>query len=135
MFSRLTGWLGRQGICAIVGAIAGAFTGAIFGLWLAAMTHSVLVGQALAVGLVLGLIAWMGILFLLLAMGHYSLSSVLIPSLVTCVVASVVTALSVNAVHHPDEGVLMGWILGFLIGRLFCAACKRSVATAIGVNR
>jgi len=129
----LAGWLSRAGICAITGALAGSFTGTVFGLALAvAPGHHVVAWQALAVGAALGLIAWVGVLCLLLAMGHYLLSSVLKPSLVTCLVVSVVTAWLVNLIHRPGLGMLIGWIVGFLIGRLFCAACA---ARAIGVQQ
>ena len=134
--SRLMGWLSQQGICAITGSLAGSFSGGIFGLWLATMpAHGVLARQALVIGGALGLIAWFGILFLLLASSQYALHTILIPSLVTSLVASIATAVVLNAIHLSDEGILIGWILGFLIGRLFCAACKGQVINVIGVKR
>ncbi|HZZ17588.1 MAG TPA: hypothetical protein VFE08_16695 [Candidatus Sulfotelmatobacter sp.] len=133
MLSGFARWLSYSGICAITGALAGSFTGTVFGLALAPVpTHSVPVWQALAVGAGLGLIAWFGILCLLLAMGHYSLSSVLLSSLVTCLVASIATAWVVNLVHRPYLGMMLGWLAGFLIGRLFCALCR---LTKMGVAK
>lgn len=133
MLSGLAKWLSGAGICAITGALAGSFTGTVFGLSLiVAPGYRVSAGQASWVGAALGLIAWIVILWLLLVMGHYLLNSVLVPSLVTCLVVSVVTTWVVNLVHQPGFGPLIGWIVGFLLGRLFCLTCKWNVA---GVNR
>lgn len=86
--------------------------------------HRVLTWQAMAAGLALGLIAWVVILFLLYMVANYSLGSIFLSSLVTCLLASVATALIVNSLHHRQYlGMLVGWIVGFAIGRMLCAAC------------
>jgi hypothetical protein len=124
MLTGLARWLSYSGICAVTGSLAGSFTGLIFGLTLLpAPANGVPSGFALAVGAGLGILAWGVVMFLLVMMGRYRFDEVFFPSLFTCIVVSILTALIVNALHSPFAGMLIGWVLGYLVGRAFCALC------------
>jgi hypothetical protein len=115
MFSGMRSWLSRSGICALTGSLAGSIAGMICGLALLAVpSHTIPFQQALQIGIVLGIVVWLIVLFLLLAFGRYSAGAVLWPSLFTCLLVSIVTVLIVNALHQTYLGMLLGWIIGFL---------------------
>jgi hypothetical protein len=123
--TRFISFLSRSGICAVAGSIAGSIAGLIFGLALLAVpSHTLPAQQALPIGLILGILAWIAVLFLLFAVGRYSLRSVLWQSLLTCLLTSIFTVLIVNALHQTFLGMLIGWIVGFMVGRALCALCR-----------
>lgn len=125
MLSRLVQWVSNSGICAVAGSIAGGIAGLMFGLsMLAFPSHTLTLRQALLIGAILGIVAWLAVLFLLLAFGRYSARTVLWRSFVTCVLASIFTVLVINALHLTLLGMLVGWIIGFLIGRALCTLCQ-----------
>lgn len=121
-------WLSKFGICAIVGAIAGSLTGMMFGLTLVAQpTHTLSFHDALLASILLGLLDWVVVVIALVVFGGYQLSVILFPSFVTCMVASICTALLLNTLHRPFAGMfgmLIGWFLGLAIGFLFCRICR-----------
>lgn len=122
--SRLYGFIATAGICAVSGAIAGAFAGGLFGLVEfvtpnPAFPRPVLL--AIAVGL--SLIAWLGVLVIVGMFGNYGVLAIASRSLVTCVATGILTVLLVHATNAGLAGMLLGWILGFVVGKAFCQLC------------
>jgi hypothetical protein len=125
MFSLLKQWLSRQGICALCGSIAGSFTGFVFGLAHAASPmFDPTVKQAVIVGMALGLLAWVGILFFIGVLADYGVWQIFWQTFVNSELTSIITVLVIRAVHAKSAGMLIGWVIGFLVGRALCAACK-----------
>jgi hypothetical protein len=125
MSSSLKLWLSRSGICAATGSIAGSMAGLLFGLSLLPVpVHTIPFRHAVIIGAILGIIAWAFVLFLLLAFEKYSPRAILLPSFVTSFLAGILTVLVVNAIHRTFLGMLLGWIIGFLVGRALCQLCK-----------
>ncbi len=120
-------WLARSGICTIVGIIAGSFTGLLFGpLLLGAPKHQIPVYLAAGLGLILGLLSWLLVLWMLGVMTDYIVGDVALPVLLNCLLASTLTALWVNFLHRPYLAMPLGWIIGFAVGRLLCVICGTS---------
>src|ERR1039457_2733902 len=95
--SAILRWLSRSGICAVAGSIGGSIAGLVFGLVLLAVpAHTIAFREALPIGAFLGVVAWLAVLFLLLVFGRYSPRAVVGQSFVTCMLASILTALAVN---------------------------------------
>ncbi len=133
MLSGLVRWIGRQGVCAVAGSIAGSFTGMIIGLALmAAPSHALPVGKALVVGVMLGIISWFLVLLFLIVFGRYLLRDIVWQSFVTCLLAGIFTVLIVNALRQPYLGMIVGWLVGFLIGKALCAACNSQAVRSEG---
>src|ERR1035441_5123609 len=110
----LTKWLSRAGICALCGSIAGAFSGFIFGLArLGAPSFHPAIELTIIVGVVLGLVAWVGILFFIGILADYGVWQIFWQALVNCELTSLLTVLVVGAIHATLSGMLIGWILGF----------------------
>ena len=125
MFSKLSRMLGSAGICAITGTIAGSIVGMIFGLsLLAAPGHHVSLKDAAEVGLILGLLAWVVVLFILIAFGRYAPRAVLLPTIPTCFVTAILTTCLTDLLRATLCGMILGWIVGFLVGRGFCMFCR-----------
>lgn len=124
--NRLAFLLSRFGPCALCGSIAGAGTGLVFGLTESAIpagSGPLPLRSVVAVGLLLGLLAYLGILLFIGILGNYGVRALLFPALGTCLLTALVTVLVVNRLDAGYFGALLGWLLGLMVGRLLCHAC------------
>ena|SRR5512140_3674070 len=125
--SSLYRFIATAGICAVAGAIAGAFVGGVFGLVEYAAPGVVFPGTVLlAVAVGLSLLAWFGILVIVGVFGNYGALAIARQSLVTAVITGILTVLLVHATHAGLAGMLLGWIVGFLVGKALCRLCAAS---------
>jgi hypothetical protein len=125
--STLYRFIASAGICAVSGAIAGAFVGGVFGLVRFVSPHvpiplAVLLGVAFA----LSLLAWLVVLTIVGVFGNYGVRAIAGRALVTTGITGILTVMLANAAHAGLGGMLLGWVIGFLIGRALCAACAAS---------
>jgi len=124
----LTTWLNRFGPCALCGAIAGGLTGFIFGFTQWAIPGIPLpVHVALNVGIMLGLLAYLAILFFIGVLGNFGVQQLLWPALFTSVLVSILVVLIMNRLDAKLFGTLLGWVIGLIVGRALCYACNRAV--------
>lgn len=124
-------YMTTQGICAVSGAIAGAFVGGVFGLveFVTAnfpLSHLTLL--IVAVGL--SLIAWLVVLIIVGVFGNYGVRAIASRSFVTTGVTGFLTVLLVYTSHAGLAGMLLGWIVGFLVGKMLCALCAALLGNA-----
>jgi hypothetical protein len=125
MITRLIALMSRLGLCAACGCIAGGITGMLMGPYLFSLVgHHMSPHDATLLGAGLGLIDWLAVLFLLVAVGRYILGNVLISSLFTSVVASIFAALVINATRAPLVSMLTGWVVGLIVGAILCRLCR-----------
>jgi hypothetical protein len=122
--SKLMQFISTAGICAVTGSIAGAIVGGLYGLvdfasGNAPMPPAVLF--ELAIGL--SLAAWVAVLFIVGVLGNYGAIVIAGQALVTCLLTGLVTVYLIHAAHAGLFGMLLGWIIGFLIGKALCAMC------------
>lgn len=122
--SNLYRFISTSGICAVSGAIAGAFVGGVFGLieFVAAnptMPRPLLIDIAIG----LSLVAWLIVLAVVGVFGNYGAVAIAGQSLVTTVITGFFTVFLIYAAHAGLAGMLLGWIIGFLIGKALCRAC------------
>jgi hypothetical protein len=125
--SRLYQFISTAGICAVSGTIAGAFVGGLFGLvqFVAAnppMPPSVLIGIAIG----LSLVAWIVVLVIVGVFGNYGAIAIARQSFVTSSITGILTVFFVHATRSGLFGMLLGWIIGFLVGKALCAWCSAS---------
>jgi hypothetical protein len=124
----LTTWLNRLGPCALCGAIAGALTGFIFGFTQWGIPGNLLpIHVAVNVGLMLGLFAFLAIVFFIGVLGNFGLQRLVWPALFTSVLVSVLVVLIMNRLEAKLFGTLLGWLIGLIVGRALCYACARAV--------
>ena len=125
--SRLYRFVAASGICAVSGAIAGAFAGGLFGL-VEFVTPNPAFPPALllAVAFGLSLIAWLGILVIVGVLGNYGVMAIARQSLVTTGITGILTVLLVHATDAGLAGRLLGWLIGFLVGKALCQLCTVS---------
>jgi len=122
--TRVINWLGRFGICATVGGMAGAITGLILGAMLSILTSGhIPLSVAVMTGAILGILAWIFVLWIFTAVGHYIFGDIALPALFTCLLVSIVVALVINALGGLSISTLLGWIIGFVIGAVLCRFC------------
>lgn len=125
--SKLYRFIATAGICAVSGAIAGAFVGGVFGLVEFVTAHPHLPSVVLlGVAVGLSLIAWLVVLTIVGVFGNYGVLAIASPSLVTTGITGVLTVLLVHATNAGLAGMLLGWIIGFLVGRMLCTFCSAS---------
>lgn len=125
--NRLYSLVSTAGICAASGAIAGAFVGGLFGLFEVMsgnppLPHSLLLGIAIG----LSFVSWVIVLVIVGVFGNYGAIAIAGQSLVTCGITGVLTVLLVYATHAGLVGMLLGWIIGFVLGKALCAWCYAS---------
>jgi len=123
MLPILTIW--HRSLCAVTGAIAGGFAGMLFGfaqLQQPALTPT----DAVKVGILLGLVAWVFILMVEALWLHYG-AAVVWPSLVTSLLSAILTVVVANAVAVPVLSVWIGLLFGTLVGALLCRLCGERV--------
>lgn len=129
MARRLIVYLGKFGICATVGGMAGGITGLILGAMLRPLSaHHVPLSVAAITGALIGVVAWIVILWILTVIGHFVFGDVALPALFTSLLVSIIVALVVDALDGPSISMLLGWFIGFVIGALLCELC--GIATA-----
>lgn len=122
--SKLYRFIATAGICAVSGAIAGAFVGGLFGLVEFVTPNPAFPGAVLpAVAVGLSLIAWLGILVIVGVFGNYGVRAIASQSLVTTGITGILTVLLIHATHAGLAGMLLGWIIGFLVGKVLCRLC------------
>ncbi len=115
----------RSGVCAVSGAIAGAIVGGIFGMvYLLAGSPAIPAAGLLAMAVGLSLFAWAAVLIIVGVFGNYGVVPVAPRALVTCLLAGLITVWVIYATHSGGYGTLLGWIVGFMIGRSLCVACS-----------
>ena len=125
--SKLYRFIATSGICAVSGAIAGAFVGGVLGLVEFVTANPQLPGPVvLGVAVGLSVIAWLVVLTLVGVFGNYGVLMIARKSLVTTGITGILTVLLVHAIHAGLTGMLLGWIIGFLVGRTLCAFCLTS---------
>src|SRR5688572_29153484 len=125
--SGLYRFIATAGICAVTGTIGGAFVGGVFGLVEFVTTNPALprlVLLGVAVGL--SLIAWLVVLTIVGVFGNYGVLAIASRSFVSTGITGILTVLLVHATHAGLAGMLLGWILGFLVGRSLCVLCSAS---------
>jgi hypothetical protein len=122
--TRLYQFVSTAGICAVSGAIAGAIVGGLFGLvWFLANHPAVHHPQLLGTAIGLSLAAWLAVLVIVGGFGNYGVLAILGQSFVTCLVTGVLTVLLIYTTRAGLFGMLLGWVMGFLVGKAFCRLC------------
>jgi len=116
----------RRNLCAVTGAIAGAFVGTVFGLLLVgAATPTLTQAELLQIALILAVVAWLCLLVLLASWLHYQLSVIWLPALVNAVITAILTVLLAYALKHfPYLAPIIGAIVGTLVGAVLCRFCE-----------
>jgi hypothetical protein len=129
--STLYRFIASAGICAVSGAIAGAFVGGVFGL-VRFVSPQVQIPLAvlLVVAITLSLLAWLVVLTIVGVFGNYGVRAIAGRALVTTGISGILTVLLANAMHAGLAGMLLGWVIGFLVGRALCAACGAAARRA-----
>jgi hypothetical protein len=125
--STLYRFISTAGICAASGAIAGAFVGGVFGLVEFATANPPLprlVLLGVAVGL--SLFAWLVVLAIVGVFGNYGVRAIASQALVTTGITGILTVFLTHAIHAGLAGMLLGWIIGFLVGKMLCSLCSTS---------
>jgi hypothetical protein len=122
--STLRGLISNSGICAVSGSIAGAFVGGVFGLLQVATGYPTLTRAGfLLVAIALVLVAWLLVLVIVGVFGNYGVLTNAGQSLVTTGFTGTITALLIQATHAGLAGMLLGWLVGFAVGKLLCRMC------------
>ena len=117
-------YISGAGICAVSGAIAGAFVGGVFGLVEFVTANPPLPGAVLlGVAIGLSLLGWLLVLLIVGGFGNYGVLAIANQSLVTTGLTGIITVLLIYTIHAGLFGMLLGWIIGFLVGRALCALC------------
>ncbi len=125
----------RRSICALAGGFCGGVAGALLGLYQAADPAFRLSGpEVWQMGLLLALVAWIGVLVVIGLWLHYGLRATALPALVTAVIVSIITVAIANKVHVPPLTVWIGLIVGTLIGAALCAFCRLRYTPAGAAN-
>jgi len=124
VMSTLYRLIATSGVCAVSGAIAGAVVGGLFGLIQIATGYPT-VPRAVFVGAVLGLIlfAWLLVLLVTGVFGNYGVGAIAGQSLVTSSFTGTITVLAIQVAHLGLAGMLLGWLVGFGVGKLLCRIC------------
>ena len=118
----LTIW--RRSLCAVTGAIAGGSAGLVLGLVQTQTPMIVLLpSQVVQVGLLLGVVAWFGLLMVVGVWLHYGIATIALPALVTSVLSSLLTIFVANQVLIPLLAVWIGLVVGTLVGLMLCRLC------------
>ena len=125
--SRLYRFISTAGICAVSGAIAGAFVGGLFGL-VAFMAANPPIPRTVLIEIAIGLslVAWVVVLVVVGVFGNYGALTIAGQSFVTSVITGIITVLLVYATRAGLSGMLLGWVIGFLVGKALCAWCYAS---------
>jgi hypothetical protein len=121
---RLIQLISTAGVCAVTGSIAGALVGGLYGLFAFVSGNMPLTASSIietAIGL--SLLAWVAVLLIVGVLGDYGAVAIAGQALVTCVLTGVATVELIHALHAGLFGMLLGWIVGFLIGKALCAFC------------
>ena len=124
MMTSLYRLISTAGVCAVTGAIAGAFVGGLFGLVEFVAANPPMPRPALiAIAIGLSLVAWLVVLVIVGVFGNYGVFAIAGQSLVTCGLTGILTVLLVHATRAGLFGMLLGWIIGFLVGKALCMLC------------
>ena len=120
----LSQFISKAGVCAVSGTIAGAFAGGLFGLFEfvaqnQAMPRPVLIGFAIG----LSVLAWIVVLTIVGVFGNYGVIAIARQTLVTSGITGLLTVFLVYATRADRFGILLGWIIGFLVGKALCKLC------------
>jgi len=126
MMTQIFNTIARSGVCAVSGAIAGAIVGGLFGLvyGLAGSPAAPTLSLVWWVALGLSIFAWLIVLVIVGIFGNYGVLKIAIQALGTSLVTGIITVWVIYAFHVGFCGMLLGWLIGFLIGRSFCAMCS-----------
>ena len=121
IFTILSPFLKRIGLCANVGILAGGIAGISLSFlhWI----HNGLVlstEEAFYVSLILTGFTWLVVLFLLCVLARLTFRSVALPSLFNCLLTCFVTVFLTRALNAYVLAWLIGLIVGFLIGLILC---------------
>lgn len=120
----LLGFVSSSGICAVSGSIAGAFVGGVFGLLQVATGYPTLPRAGLLlVAIALVLVAWVFVLVIVGVFGNYGVLANAGQSLVTSGLTGIITVLLIQASQAGLAGMLLGWLVGFAVGKLLCRMC------------
>ena len=126
--NRLYNLIATSGVCAVSGAIAGSFVGGLFGLVEAVTIGAPSMPMALLLEIALGLslVAWVVVLLIVGVFGNYGAVAIAIKALATCLIAGLLSVVLIHFAHAGLFGMLLGWVVGFLVGKFLCAACSAS---------
>jgi len=125
--TRLYQFISTAGICAVSGAIAGAFVGGLFGsVAFMAANPTIPASLLIKIAIALSLVAWIFVLVIVGVFGNYGVLTIAGQSFVTSVITGIVTVLLAYATHAGLFGMLLGWVVGFLVGKALCALCSSS---------
>jgi hypothetical protein len=126
LFALARALFGHLPLCALAGGLVGVITGFFTGLYEIGNPTLVLSGgDQVRLGLALGLVGWLVVLFILAAWFRYRLGGIALPALVTALLTGVITVLILEALHLPALSVPIGLVAGIAIGFVLCAACRR----------
>lgn len=119
----------RHSLCAVTGAIVGAFSGMMMGLLQSPRQPPVLtMGDVVKTGLILGVAGWIGMLVVLAAWLHYRLSQIAGPALVNSLLSAILTVFVCNIVRFSVIDSILGVFIGTLVGWLLCRVCGKFLA-------
>lgn len=115
----------HHNLCAVTGAIAGAFVGTVFGLLLVETAIPVItVTERIQIALILALVAWLCLLVVLASWLHYQFSAIVLPVLVNAVITAILTVFIAYVLKaFPYLAPIIGAIVGTLVGAILCRFC------------
>lgn len=124
-----------RSLCAASGALVGGMSGLLFGLAQLRSTAPISIPDAIQVGILLGLVGWVGLLLLLGIWLHYSVRAIALPALVTSLLSAVLTV--VISIRFPNvlADLWIGLLIGTLVGAALCALCGMSQNPTKGDDR
>jgi hypothetical protein len=117
----------RLTLCPVIGGIAGAFVGMVFGLvQLGHSSEDLSAIGLLAVAMIAGGSAW-GIILVVVGLWlHYGARAIAFPALVTVLITAVLTVYANHALQLPAVAGLVGVAIALVVGFLLCLLCGHS---------
>ncbi|WP_436294722.1 hypothetical protein [Variovorax sp. LjRoot178] len=112
-----------RSLCAASGAIAGGTAGFLFGLAQMLSTTPLSISDAIQVGILLGLFAWVALLLLIGIWLHYGVRGIALPALITSLLSAVLTVMISTRFPHPLADLWIGLLVGTIVGAALCALC------------
>ena len=117
--------LSRVPFCSLAGMLVGSITGTLFGLTLFAHPGASLdLKTLLGIGLLLGLLGFVFVLFFIGVLLRYGIGQIFLPGLVNALITAVITVLVDYVLQVPELAGWVGLLIGLLVGAILCRLCE-----------
>lgn len=77
------------------------------------------------IALALSLVAWLIVLVVVGLFGNYGVLRIAAQALVTAILTGTLTVWAIYSLHVGWCGMLLGWLVGFVVGKCLCLMCFR----------